>query len=121
LNTFNFIIQDEIEKPVDKEDIDATANAKRFYKSCLDEATLETMGLQALIEFIKTDLKDWPLITPSYNPNEDTLVEKLTRLTKMDIQPLFTFYLEANPKQPNQAILRVKKILFKLLPLKTEF
>ena len=73
----------------------------------MNEDILETQGLKALNEFISDELKGWPLTTPTYDANNETLLEKLVRLRRLDIQPLFLFYLEANPKKPDQAILRV--------------
>ena len=99
--------KDEIEKPVDSEDITATENAKLYYQSCMDEKTIEDKGEQALKDVINSQLGGWPLISLSYNPDSSTLIQKLVRLRKLNIQPLFYFYLEANPKKPSQAILRV--------------
>lgn len=76
----------------------------------MNETTLEETGEQAFKDAIRLELGGWPLIDPNYDPNEKSLMQKLIRLRKLDIQPLFLFYLEANPKNPAQAILRVMGI-----------
>ena len=73
----------------------------------MDEELLEREGLRELNDFIRDILKGWPLITQNYDPTKETLDEKLIRLRMLDVQPLFLFYLEANPKKPDQAIMRV--------------
>lgn len=102
-------VADEIEQPIGAEDITATANAKKYYQSCIDEKTIEETGVKALLDVINTELGGWSLINPTYNQDSHTLVDKLVRLRKLNIQPVFSLYLEVNPKIPSQAILRLRQ------------
>ena len=59
------MFEDQIEQLDNKDDINATANAKRYYRSCLDEKTIEEKGEQALLNVIKNDLGSF-LKLPSF-------------------------------------------------------
>ncbi len=93
-------------------EISATANAKRYYQSCLDEGTIEVNGEKALLDVINKDLGGWPLLDNSYDPDKITLSQKLIRMRKLEIQPLFLFYIDANPKDPKKKVLRVNRHFF---------
>ena len=101
-----YACQDEIEKTINGQDITATANAKRYYRSCLDEKTIEETGEQELKSIINNELGGWHLLDNTI-PIED-LNQKLIRLRKLEIMPLFLFYVDANPKDPKQKIIRVR-------------
>jgi predicted metalloendopeptidase len=101
-----YVCQDEIEKNINGQDITATANAKRYYKSCLDEKTIEETGEQELKSIINNELGGWHLFDNTI-PIE-YLNQKLIRLRKLEIMPLFLFYVDANPKDPKQKIIRVR-------------
>lgn len=64
-------------------------------------------GENALLDFINIDLGGWPLFDNSYDPDKNTLSQKLIRMRKLEIQPLFLLYIDANPKDPKQKVLRV--------------
>ena len=101
-----YVCQDEIEKHINNKDITATANAKRYYQSCLDEKTIEETGEQELKSIMNNELGGWHLLNNTI-PIED-LNQKLIRLRKLEIMPLFLFYVDANPKDPKQKIIRVR-------------
>ena len=105
-----YVCQDQIEKPINGQDITATANAKRYYKSCLDEKTIEETGEQELKSIMNNELGGWHLLNNTI-PIED-LNQKLIRLRKLEIQPLFKCDIDANPKEPKQKIIYVTSKFF---------
>jgi hypothetical protein len=64
---------------------------------------------------MNNELGGWHLLDNTI-PIED-LSQKLIRLRKLEIQPLFKCDIDANPKEPQKKIIYVTSILFFLFQL----
>lgn len=109
--SFHFISTislDALEEEIsDSKDSNATKNAKIYYKSCLDEDTLEKQGLKNMIDLINNELGGCSLTNPKYDLNSEDSFDKIVKFSKWGLKPLFNVYISSNPKKPNNYVLRV--------------
>jgi len=94
--------------PIDKNDTNATQNAKKLYLSCIDEWTLEKKGTKDLLRIIDENLGGFPILynNDSYVANH-TIMDKLLMLKKIDSSQLFDIYISINPMDPKKSVIRV--------------
>ncbi|BFZ23837.1 hypothetical protein BsWGS_26876 [Bradybaena similaris] len=81
-------VNDMIAKAAKPTDPQYLINIKRFYNSCFDEDTIETVGLMPYLtdsEFVD----DWPTRNPSWSGVNFDLNEVIIRYSKVFIDPIF--------------------------------
>ena len=89
---------DELEKPIDN-DIQAVANTKRFYKSCMNESWIEKSSESSLLKLLNDSLNGWPLMNPSIVSGFNR-ADKLFQFMRLSTYPIFDLVMYSNPKQP---------------------
>lgn len=98
-----------MEEEISKDEGEATKNAKIYYRSCINEDTLEQNGFENLKDLVNKELGGCSLTSSSYDiTNEDTF-EKIVKFSKWGLKPLFDVYVSSNPKKPNNYVIRVSK------------
>ncbi|BFZ23832.1 hypothetical protein BsWGS_26871 [Bradybaena similaris] len=82
------ILHDIITKAVKPTDPQYLINIKRFYNSCIDEDTIEAVGLTPYLidsEFVN----DWPTLNPTWSGANFDLKEVIVRYSRVLINPFF--------------------------------
>ena len=111
LNHFKILINlDALGEAENQFDTVSTRNAKIYYQSCLNEAKLEEIGEQELIDVINKELGGWSLLGSNKVVTSDSIFKKLSDYHRLGSKPLFNVYVSTNPKQPELYTLRVNLI-----------
>ena len=96
-----------MEEHINFDDIEATKNAKQYYKSCLNEDLIETNGLDNLLNIINKELGGSSLTQANYDLNNENTFDKIVKFAKWGLKPLFDLYISSNPKNPDSYVMRV--------------
>ncbi len=64
-------------------------------------------GEQTVLNFIKNELGDWPILYDNFEITSTTPIDKLIALRLIGVKSLFELSVSSNPKQPNKFLLRV--------------
>ena len=72
-----------MEAPIDeKTDFKADIQAKKFYKSCVDEAKIEELGLQPLQDLLK-EVGGWPVLESNWTSEDFNAWDMSVKLLKL--------------------------------------
>ncbi|CAF0964437.1 unnamed protein product [Brachionus calyciflorus] len=102
-------LSDALEENFNSDDTEATKNAKRYYKSCLNEDRLETNGLNNIINVVNNELGGCSLTQANYNANNENTFDKIVKFAKWGLKPLFDVYISSNPKDPESYVVRLQQ------------
>lgn len=106
-------VSELLEEPITNADITSTANAKRLYRSCLNEAQVELTGEQSFLQFIQDQFGEWPALSAIYNPQSVHLAfDPLATLIKFRLygfRQLVDVRIEVNPKNSSLYILKARQ------------
>lgn len=101
-------VSDVLSQPILKSEIESIKNAKRYYRSCLDEDNIEMNGENELKYIMKNIFNGWPLIDNNFNSTLSTL-ELLTKYRLFGTSTLFSVYVSSNPTNPKNSNIRVEQ------------
>lgn len=116
VNIINQKIQNQIraiiaEEPVPT-DLNAFKLAKNFYKSCMDEKSIEKRGIQPLIDLTKS-YGGWPVIEGNqWNEESWNWYDVYTRMFSEGLDLSLLFELEIAPSFTNSTVNRIYVCVF---------
>lgn len=124
-------VADQLETKVDSSDTVSTANAKKYYKSCMDEgkinknkikeiiifnvnkrffiwikAKIESSGESYFISMLYSEMSGFPIMSDSWSPSK-TVTERLVQLRMLNHRPLLSISVTSNPKNPAKYTLAI--------------
>ncbi|CAF1087988.1 unnamed protein product, partial [Brachionus calyciflorus] len=108
-NNLADLLSDLLEEHINFDDIEATKNAKQYYKSCLNEDLIETNGLDNLLNIINKELGGSSLTQANYDVNNENTFDKIVKFAKWGLKPLFDLYISSNPKNPDSYVMRLQQ------------
>jgi neprilysin len=102
-----------LEEPITNKDIISTKNAKRLYRSCIDEAQIELTGEQSFLKFIQDQFGEWPALNTIYDPQSAQLafdpMASLVKFRLYGFRQLVDVRIEINPKNSSLYILKARQ------------
>ncbi|CAF0711928.1 unnamed protein product [Brachionus calyciflorus] len=106
-NTLAYSVADILSAEIDENDIEPTKNAKRLFKSCMNEEILQQSGEKIFLEVLDSYFGGWPILKP--HTKSISIVERMVKLRKIGFKSLIDFHVTLNPKNPQNLILKVKQ------------
>ncbi|XP_078665100.1 neprilysin-like [Branchiostoma floridae x Branchiostoma belcheri] len=85
-------------------DVEAIQKARAFYKSCLNEVTLDLKGAQPLLDLLQ-ELNGWPVLDDDWSDDNWDLLDTLVKLRMRGNSLLFSMYLTRDDKNSSNYIL----------------
>ncbi|XP_060082109.1 neprilysin-1-like [Ylistrum balloti] len=87
----------------------AEQKAITFYKSCINEGSMEKLGLAVIKPLIK-DVGGWPILDTNWTDSNYKLEKMLSAVRKYTIDtPIFSMSVESDPHFPEQHIIHVEQ------------
>lgn len=83
-------------EPIDTNNSETVKNFKRFYKSCLDDKKIEMSSDKDILNYLRNDLGDWPMVpwnkSDNFTSNNEFQFEKyVANLSLLNIPLIFRF------------------------------
>ncbi len=91
----------------------AITNARNLYESCIDEAGIETDGVEPVLDIINNEFGGWPILEgAAWNPTTFNLSDILLKLRRYDNEIIFSVATATNQQNSSVYDIEVSIIVF---------
>ncbi|XP_047470014.1 neprilysin-1-like [Penaeus chinensis] len=84
-----------LESPVSPGEAEPLHMVNRFYETCMDTDTMDSLGLQPLVTSLSNQ-GGWPMVTDGWDPAAFNLASALVHLRSINVYPIFGVGVDAN-------------------------
>lgn len=100
-----------MDEKIDDKEIDATKNAKRLYKSCVDEDLINKNAESEFLSVLEADFGGWPILKPAATlySSQRPILDKIIQMRRIGFRSMIDMFVTLNPKDPELLILKIKQ------------